>query len=82
MQKTSFVFVCLKFNLLECVDSLSRCALFLACYFRKKSKDIPKKYIKAVYREYTDGTYTVPKPRPAWTGKSSLLIPSTNSWVF
>lgn len=81
-------FLCvLKFNLLKCkfwqadLASLSRCTLFLACYFRKKSKDIPKKYIKAVYREYMDGTYTVLKPRPAWTGKSSLLMPSTHSWV-
>lgn len=50
--------------------SLTTCILF----FRKRSKDIPQKYIKAVYREYTDSTYTVPKPRPAWTGRSSLLI--------
>lgn len=43
-------------------------------FFRRRSKDIPQKYIKAVYREYTDSTYTVPKPRPAWTGRSLLLI--------
>ncbi|KAK5896984.1 hypothetical protein CesoFtcFv8_010091 [Champsocephalus esox] len=35
---------------------------------RGRSKDIPQKYVKAVYREYTDSTYTVPKIRPAWTG--------------
>lgn len=39
-------------------------------FFRKRSKDIPQKYIKAVYREYIDSTYTVPKPRAAWTGRS------------
>lgn len=41
---------------------------------RKKSKDIPKKYIKAVYREYTDSNYAVPKPRPAWTGIQGPVI--------
>ncbi|MEQ2277519.1 hypothetical protein XENORESO_003809 [Xenotaenia resolanae] len=29
---------------------------------------IPQKHIKAVYREYKDATFTVPRPRPAWTG--------------
>ncbi|XP_023263153.1 coagulation factor VIII-like [Seriola lalandi dorsalis] len=38
------------------------------------SKDIPQKYIKAVYREYTDSTYSVPKPRPAWTGIQGPVI--------
>ncbi|XP_041653984.1 coagulation factor VIII [Cheilinus undulatus] len=42
--------------------------------FRRQSKDIPQKYIKAVYREYTDSTYTVPKPRPAWTGIQGPVI--------
>uniref|UniRef100_H3DHA1 Coagulation factor VIII, procoagulant component n=1 Tax=Tetraodon nigroviridis TaxID=99883 RepID=H3DHA1_TETNG len=41
---------------------------------RKKPKDIPQKYIKAVYREYLDATYTVPKPRPAWTGIQGPVI--------
>ncbi|XP_039975064.1 coagulation factor VIII [Xiphias gladius] len=41
---------------------------------RGRSKDIPQKYIKAVYREYTDATYTVPKPRPAWTGIQGPVI--------
>ncbi|XP_071314337.1 coagulation factor VIII [Trachinotus anak] len=41
---------------------------------RRSSKDIPQKYIKAVYREYTDSTYTVPKPRPAWTGIQGPVI--------
>ncbi|KAA8588858.1 hypothetical protein FQN60_010203 [Etheostoma spectabile] len=41
---------------------------------RKRSKDIPQKYVKAVYREYTDSTYTVPKPRPAWTGIQGPVI--------
>uniref|UniRef100_A0A665XEF3 Coagulation factor VIII, procoagulant component n=1 Tax=Echeneis naucrates TaxID=173247 RepID=A0A665XEF3_ECHNA len=27
-----------------------------------------------VYREYTDSTYTVPKPRPAWTGIQGPVI--------
>ncbi|KAM9795311.1 coagulation factor VIII [Neosynchiropus ocellatus] len=36
---------------------------------RAKLKDTAKKYIKAVYREYTDSTYSVPKPRPPWAGK-------------
>lgn len=40
----------------------------------KRSKDIPQKYIKAVYREYTDSTYTVPRPRPAWTGIQGPVI--------
>ncbi|XP_068181094.1 coagulation factor VIII isoform X2 [Antennarius striatus] len=35
---------------------------------RKRYKDMPQKYIKAVYREYLDATYTVPKTRPEWTG--------------
>ncbi|XP_068596525.1 coagulation factor VIII [Brachionichthys hirsutus] len=41
---------------------------------RKMSKDIPQKFIKAVYREYLDSTYTVPKPRPAWTGIQGPVI--------
>ncbi|XP_076015760.1 coagulation factor V [Genypterus blacodes] len=41
---------------------------------RRKTKDAPQKYIKAVYREYTDSTYTVPKPRPAWTGIQGPVI--------
>ncbi|XP_039872300.1 coagulation factor VIII isoform X1 [Simochromis diagramma] len=41
---------------------------------RRTSKDIPQKYIKAIYREYTDSTYTVPKPRPAWTGIQGPVI--------
>lgn len=48
--------------------------VFFRVFFRKRSKDIPQKYVKAVYREYTDSTYTVPKPRPAWTGRAALLI--------
>ncbi|XP_070692649.1 coagulation factor VIII isoform X2 [Pempheris klunzingeri] len=40
----------------------------------QRSKDIPQKYIKAVYREYTDSTYTVPKQRPAWTGIQGPVI--------
>uniref|UniRef100_A0AAX7VW76 F5/8 type C domain-containing protein n=1 Tax=Astatotilapia calliptera TaxID=8154 RepID=A0AAX7VW76_ASTCA len=40
----------------------------------RTSKDIPQKYIKAIYREYTDSTYTVPKPRPAWTGIQGPVI--------
>ncbi|XP_054452994.1 coagulation factor VIII [Anoplopoma fimbria] len=41
---------------------------------RMRSRDIPQKYVKAVYREYTDSTYTVPKPRPAWTGIQGPVI--------
>ncbi|XP_017289806.1 coagulation factor VIII [Kryptolebias marmoratus] len=41
---------------------------------RGRSKVIPQKYIKAVYREYTDHTYTVPRPRPAWTGIQGPVI--------
>uniref|UniRef100_UPI003AB01E3A coagulation factor VIII n=1 Tax=Centroberyx gerrardi TaxID=166262 RepID=UPI003AB01E3A len=41
---------------------------------RRRSKDIPQKYIKAVYREYTDATYSVPKPRPAWAGIQGPVI--------
>ncbi|XP_077589064.1 coagulation factor VIII [Stigmatopora nigra] len=32
------------------------------------------KYIKAVYREYTDASYTVLKPRPPWTGIQGPVI--------
>ncbi|XP_073343147.1 coagulation factor VIII [Pagrus major] len=41
---------------------------------QRKLKDIPQKYIKAIYREYTDSTYSVPKPRPAWTGIQGPVI--------
>ncbi|XP_019936674.2 coagulation factor VIII isoform X1 [Paralichthys olivaceus] len=41
---------------------------------RGRSGDIPQKYIKAVYREYTDSTYTAPKPRAAWTGIQGPVI--------
>ncbi|XP_028272452.1 coagulation factor VIII [Parambassis ranga] len=41
---------------------------------RRRFKVTPQKYIKAVYREYTDSTYTVPKPRPAWTGIQGPVI--------
>ncbi|CAJ1058485.1 coagulation factor VIII isoform X1 [Xyrichtys novacula] len=41
---------------------------------QRRSKDIPQKYIKAVYREYTDSTYTEPKPTPAWTGIQGPVI--------
>ncbi|XP_031718703.1 coagulation factor VIII [Anarrhichthys ocellatus] len=41
---------------------------------QRRSRDIPQKYVKAVYREYTDSTYTVPKPRPAWTGIQGPVI--------
>ncbi|TNN81899.1 Coagulation factor VIII [Liparis tanakae] len=37
-------------------------------------RDVPQKYIKAVYREYTDPKYTVPKPKPAWTGIQGPVI--------
>ncbi|GAA6225317.1 coagulation factor VIII-like [Lates japonicus] len=41
---------------------------------QRRFGDIPKKFIKAVYREYTDSTYTLPKPRPAWTGIQGPMI--------
>ncbi|XP_013861800.1 coagulation factor VIII isoform X2 [Austrofundulus limnaeus] len=41
---------------------------------RGRSKVIPQKYIKAVYREYTDPTYTIPKPRPPWAGIQGPVI--------
>ncbi|KAM8847820.1 coagulation factor VIII isoform 1-T1 [Synchiropus picturatus] len=41
---------------------------------RAKLKDAAKKYIKAVYREYTDSTYSVPKPRPPWAGIQGPVI--------
>ncbi|XP_011478321.4 coagulation factor VIII [Oryzias latipes] len=34
----------------------------------QRVKAAPQKYIKAVYREYTDSTYTIPVARPAWAG--------------
>ncbi|XP_046874701.1 coagulation factor VIII isoform X1 [Hypomesus transpacificus] len=41
---------------------------------RIRSKDAPQKYIKAVYREYTDATYSVPKSRPTWAGIQGPVI--------
>uniref|UniRef100_A0A667WTU7 Coagulation factor VIII, procoagulant component n=1 Tax=Myripristis murdjan TaxID=586833 RepID=A0A667WTU7_9TELE len=41
---------------------------------RRRSKDAPQKYIKAVYREYSDSTYSVPKSRPAWAGIQGPVI--------
>ncbi|CAL8357100.1 unnamed protein product [Merluccius merluccius] len=41
---------------------------------RQRSKDAPQKYIKAVYREYTDRTYSTPTPRPAWAGIQGPVI--------
>uniref|UniRef100_A0A7N8X3W3 Coagulation factor VIII, procoagulant component n=1 Tax=Mastacembelus armatus TaxID=205130 RepID=A0A7N8X3W3_9TELE len=41
---------------------------------QRRRSNIPQKYIKAVYREYTDSTYTVPKPRPAWAGIQGPVI--------
>ncbi|CAL9706975.1 unnamed protein product [Knipowitschia caucasica] len=41
---------------------------------KKTYKNTIQKYIKAVYREYTDATYTVPKPRPAWAGIQGPVI--------
>ena len=50
--------------------------------FRSKTKDIPQKYVKAVYREYTDSTYTTPKPRPAWAGTVAVLYYSCAILVY
>nr|XP_046181148.1 coagulation factor VIII-like [Oncorhynchus gorbuscha] len=41
---------------------------------RRRTKDSPQKYIKAVYREYTDSTYSVPKPTPTWAGIQGPVI--------
>nr|XP_015802198.2 coagulation factor VIII [Nothobranchius furzeri] len=41
---------------------------------RGRSKEVAQKYIKAVYRDYTDSTYTVPKSRAAWTGIQGPVI--------
>ncbi|XP_029021145.1 coagulation factor VIII [Betta splendens] len=41
---------------------------------RRGKSNTAQKYIKAVYREYTDGTYSVPKPRPAWAGIQGPVI--------
>ncbi|XP_068451535.1 coagulation factor VIII [Clinocottus analis] len=41
---------------------------------QRTRRDLPQKYIKAVYREYTDATYSVPKPKPAWTGIQGPVI--------
>uniref|UniRef100_A0A4W5Q877 Coagulation factor VIII, procoagulant component n=1 Tax=Hucho hucho TaxID=62062 RepID=A0A4W5Q877_9TELE len=41
---------------------------------RRRTKDPTKKYIKAVYREYTDSTYSVPKPTPTWAGIQGPVI--------
>ncbi|KAK2849050.1 hypothetical protein Q5P01_008884 [Channa striata] len=41
---------------------------------QRRRSNIPQKYIKAVYREFVDATYTVPKPRPEWTGIQGPII--------
>ncbi|XP_052370218.1 coagulation factor VIII isoform X1 [Oncorhynchus keta] len=41
---------------------------------RRRTKEPPRKYIKAVYREYTDSTYSVPKPTPTWAGIQGPVI--------
>ncbi|XP_054647873.1 coagulation factor VIII [Dunckerocampus dactyliophorus] len=41
---------------------------------RWPSKDAPQKYKKAIYREYTDATYTVPTPRSPQAGIQGPLI--------
>ncbi|XP_036799131.1 coagulation factor VIII isoform X1 [Oncorhynchus mykiss] len=41
---------------------------------RRRTKEPPQKYIKAVYREYTDSTYSVPKPTPTWAGIQGPVI--------
>ncbi|XP_072293791.1 coagulation factor VIII [Eucyclogobius newberryi] len=43
-------------------------------HHKKLYKNAIQKYIKAVFREYTDSTYTVPKPRPAWSGIQGPVI--------
>ncbi|XP_015240136.1 PREDICTED: coagulation factor VIII-like [Cyprinodon variegatus] len=37
-------------------------------------KAVTQKYIKAVYREYTNATFSIPRPRPAWTGIQGPVI--------
>uniref|UniRef100_A0A8C7MX55 Coagulation factor VIII n=1 Tax=Oncorhynchus kisutch TaxID=8019 RepID=A0A8C7MX55_ONCKI len=41
---------------------------------RRRTKEPTQKYIKAVYREYTDSTYSVPKPTPTWAGIQGPVI--------
>ncbi|KAL0973846.1 hypothetical protein UPYG_G00211980 [Umbra pygmaea] len=41
---------------------------------QRRSKDPPQKYIKSVYREYTDTTFSVPKNRPTWAGIQGPVI--------
>ncbi|KAM6953333.1 coagulation factor VIII [Aplochiton taeniatus] len=41
---------------------------------RRQTKDAPQKFIKAVYREYVDSTYSVPKKRPLWAGIQGPVI--------
>lgn len=53
----------------------------LCCVCRGKS-NILQKYIKAVYREYTDSTYSAPKPRSAWAGGSPLFNPHTKTLLY
>ncbi|KAK7922408.1 hypothetical protein WMY93_009310 [Mugilogobius chulae] len=38
------------------------------------SPTVQQKYIKAIYRGYTDSTYAVPKPKPAWSGIQGPVI--------
>ncbi|KAF3693960.1 Coagulation factor VIII Antihemophilic factor [Channa argus] len=41
---------------------------------QRRRSNILQKYIKAVYREFVDATYTVPKPRSEWTGIQGPVI--------
>lgn len=59
---------------LRCFLSFGLIGDYFLTFHRQRPKDVPQKYIKAVYREYTDSTYTAPKPRPTWTGRSSGMV--------
>ncbi|XP_061756103.1 coagulation factor VIII [Nerophis ophidion] len=41
---------------------------------RWRSKDTPQKFRKAIYREYTDATYTLPTRRKPWAGIQGPVI--------
>uniref|UniRef100_A0A8C9VGK1 Coagulation factor VIII-like n=1 Tax=Scleropages formosus TaxID=113540 RepID=A0A8C9VGK1_SCLFO len=45
-----------------------RVAVLKMCVQAPQSKDATQQYMKAVYWEYTDSTFSTPKPKAPWTG--------------
>uniref|UniRef100_A0A672NNC6 Coagulation factor VIII-like n=1 Tax=Sinocyclocheilus grahami TaxID=75366 RepID=A0A672NNC6_SINGR len=57
--------VVLYYVALHCIANMSSNSIIIAN--RKFASDV-QKYIKAVYKEYTDSTFTAPKSKPPWAG--------------